>query len=170
MNKPQDPEAAETVQTTNVPAVDLPRLVLLLPCPFCGTEAEITDESQPNRPKSWFFAWCKNRPECNAWLAASSPEKVAEKWNSRHITAMEEQLDQDLKLAAEVITELERDKKWLIDAGEKLVRLVEGPRHSEEEYRDRVGRLKDTGIWANFYTAVRGIQRKDTPKPSQQNA
>ncbi len=29
MNKPQDPEAAETVQTTNVPAVDLPRLVRL---------------------------------------------------------------------------------------------------------------------------------------------
>ncbi len=27
MNKPQDPEAAETVQTANVPAVDLPRLV-----------------------------------------------------------------------------------------------------------------------------------------------
>ncbi len=27
MNKPQDPEAAETVQTTKVPAVDLPRLV-----------------------------------------------------------------------------------------------------------------------------------------------
>jgi hypothetical protein len=29
MNKPQDPEAAETVQTTSVPAVDLPRLVRL---------------------------------------------------------------------------------------------------------------------------------------------
>lgn len=28
MDKPQDPEAAETVQTANVPAVDLPRLVL----------------------------------------------------------------------------------------------------------------------------------------------
>jgi hypothetical protein len=27
MNKLQDPEAAETVQTTNVPAVDLPRIV-----------------------------------------------------------------------------------------------------------------------------------------------
>lgn len=30
MNKPQDPEAAETAQTTSVPAVDLPRLVSLL--------------------------------------------------------------------------------------------------------------------------------------------
>lgn len=27
MNKPKDPEAAETTQTANVPAVDLPRLV-----------------------------------------------------------------------------------------------------------------------------------------------
>jgi hypothetical protein len=27
MDKPQDPAAAETAQTTNVPAVDLPRLV-----------------------------------------------------------------------------------------------------------------------------------------------
>ena len=30
MNTPQDPEAAETVQTTNVPAVDLPRFVRLV--------------------------------------------------------------------------------------------------------------------------------------------
>jgi hypothetical protein len=29
MDKPQDPEAAETVQTTSVPAVDLPGLVRL---------------------------------------------------------------------------------------------------------------------------------------------
>lgn len=29
MNKPQDPEAADTAQTTSVPAVDLPRLVRL---------------------------------------------------------------------------------------------------------------------------------------------
>ena len=28
MNKPQEPEAAETVETTEIPAVDLPRLVL----------------------------------------------------------------------------------------------------------------------------------------------
>ena len=28
MDKPQDPEAAETDQTTSVPAVDLPRLVV----------------------------------------------------------------------------------------------------------------------------------------------
>jgi hypothetical protein len=31
MDKPQDPEAAETVQTTSVPAIDLPRLVRHLP-------------------------------------------------------------------------------------------------------------------------------------------
>jgi FtsZ-binding cell division protein ZapB len=83
---------------------------------------------------------------------------------------MIEQLENDLKLAAEIITELERDKKWLIEVGEKLVRWVESPRHTREEVRDHNGRLKDTGIWASFYTAVRGIQRKDTPNPSLQNA
>lgn len=31
MNEPQDPEAAETVQATNAPAVDQPRLVSLKP-------------------------------------------------------------------------------------------------------------------------------------------
>lgn len=66
------------------------RLVRLLPCPFCGYKAEITDESQPDRPKSWFFAWCENRPECNAWLAASSPEDVAGKWNRRAANLMEQ--------------------------------------------------------------------------------
>lgn len=60
-----------------------PRLVRLLPCPFCGSEAEITDESQPDRPESWFFGWCKNRTDCNSWLAAESPEAVASKWNRR---------------------------------------------------------------------------------------
>lgn len=59
------------------------RLVQLLPCPFCGSEAEITDESMPDRPKSWFFARCKDWKGCCAWLAAGSPEKVAEKWNLR---------------------------------------------------------------------------------------
>lgn len=79
----------------------------LLPCPFCGSSAEVTDESQPKRPKSWFFAWCKNRDGCNSWLADKSPEDVAKKWNTRSVTAMEEQLEQDLKLAGEVIADLE---------------------------------------------------------------
>lgn len=65
------------------PAVVHQPLVQLLPCPFCGSESEITDESQPDRPKSWFFAWCKNRPNCNSWLAAGSPGEVATKWNRR---------------------------------------------------------------------------------------
>jgi hypothetical protein len=35
MDKPQDPEAAETAQTTNIPAVDLPQLVRLArECPM----------------------------------------------------------------------------------------------------------------------------------------
>jgi hypothetical protein len=59
------------------------------------------------------------------------------------------------------IEELENDKKFLIETGEKLVRWVESPRHTQEEVRDHNGRLKDTKIWAAFYVAVRGIQRKD---------
>lgn len=55
----------------------------LLPCPFCGSDAEITDESQPDAPRTWFFAWCKNRDECCAWLAHETEEKVAAKWNRR---------------------------------------------------------------------------------------
>ncbi len=76
-------ETAETVQTGGDQAVVQERLVQLLPCPFCGSAAEITDKSLPNRPKSWFFAWCENRPECNCWRAAGSPEKVAKIWNRR---------------------------------------------------------------------------------------
>ena len=67
----------------------------------------------------------------------------------------------DLFCALKRIEELENDKKFLIETGEKLVRWVESPRHSEEEVRDHNGRLKDTKVWAAFYVAVRGIQRKD---------
>lgn len=70
----------------------------------------------------------------------------------------------------EKVESLEKEKAWLIEKGEKLVRWVESNRHTHEEIRDHNGRLKDTGIWAQFYIAVRGIQRKDTPKPSGQNA
>jgi hypothetical protein len=59
------------------------RLVRLLPCPFCGSETEITDESMPDRPRSWFFARCVDWKGCCAWLAAKSPEAVALKWNMR---------------------------------------------------------------------------------------
>lgn len=64
-----------------------------------------------------------------------------------------------------LIAQLEKDKSFLLETGEKLVRWVEAPRHNHEEVRDHNGRLKDTGIWASFYVAVRGIQRKDSPVP-----
>jgi hypothetical protein len=51
MNKPQDPEAAETVQTTNVPAVDLPRLVR--PSSLRRFSPKELDD---------FQEWRKNRP------------------------------------------------------------------------------------------------------------
>jgi hypothetical protein len=50
MNKPQDPEAAETVQTRNVPAVDLPRLVR-------------------NSPREWWIAH-----SCGAWFVGVGDE------------------------------------------------------------------------------------------------
>ncbi len=67
------------------------------------------------------------------------------------------------KAMAARVADLERDKGWLIEKAEKLVRWVESPRHTHEEVRDHNGRLKDTKIWVQFYIAVRGIQRKDAP-------
>lgn len=67
---------------------------------------------------------------------------------------------------AKQICKLARDKALLLEKGERLVRWVESNRHDHEEIRDHNGRLKDTGIWASFYTEVRGIQRRDTPKPA----
>lgn len=55
----------------------------LLPCPFCGGEAEIRDESLPDQPNSWFFAACKDRKGCCCWLADDSVTAVAIKWNHR---------------------------------------------------------------------------------------
>ena len=42
-----------------------------------------------------------------------------------------------------------------------LVRWVESNRHSHEEIRDHNGRLKDTGRWAAFYSAVRGLDSEN---------
>lgn len=79
------------------------------------------------------------------------------------------QIKPELDFVAYKIRELqiERDLaqsncKWLWGYAEKLSRWVESPRHSHEEVRDHNGRLKDTKIWAKFYTAVRkiGIRQK----------
>ena len=81
------------------------------------------------------------------------------------------QMERERTYLMQKVQELEKDKAWLIEKGEKLVRWVESPRHTHEEVRDHNGRLKDTGIWCQFYVAVRGIQRKDSDGPiSGQNA
>jgi len=52
--------------------------------------------------------------------------------------------------------------KWLWDYAKRLTQWVEGPRHSHEEVREHNGRLKDTKVWAKFYSAVHkiGIRQK----------
>ena len=49
MNKPQDTETAETAQTTNVPAVDLPRLVR--PCECVNWCRDGRDMFSPHHPR-----------------------------------------------------------------------------------------------------------------------
>lgn len=53
-----------------------------------------------------------------------------------------------------------RQTKLLVDA-RKLVRWVESNRHIHEEIRDHNGRLKDTGIWASFYSSVRALDSEN---------
>ena len=73
MNKAQDPEAAETVQTTSVPAVDLPRLV---------RQGALFQDAQKMRavrphekmPKTW---WCEGVTE-EVGLWAYSVQFIAE--------------------------------------------------------------------------------------------
>ena len=93
MDKPQDPEAAETAKTTSVPAVDLPRLVRLLPCPFCGSPAKTYHDS----------VTCSNG-ECKMHFAAAPDMHTPEEWNERWgcdecvaYKAANEQLRDDLR-------------------------------------------------------------------------
>ena len=80
MNKPQDPEAAETVQTTSVPAVDLPQLVVLLPCPFCGANGTYPEDMEPIGE---LYCQCSDDkcrtfgPSGKTWLEAG------QRWNLR---------------------------------------------------------------------------------------
>lgn len=129
-------------------------LVLLLPCPFCGSEAEITDESQPKRPKSWFFAWCKNRDGCNSWLADKSPENVAKKWNTRAVTAMEEQFQHDLKLAARALRDQERETRTrLLKVCADLEESAQSHRKHRDAATDEVTKMCHAGAWDAFLAA-----------------
>jgi hypothetical protein len=67
MNKPQDPEAADTAQTTNVPAVDLPRLVsdsITLECSECGHITTTTESVVIARSCQCGRVWNPRCPEC----------------------------------------------------------------------------------------------------------
>ena len=64
MDKPQDPEAEETVQTTNVPAVDLPRLVRL---------SEVTDDILDAVENEVGMG-------CGAWDCVPPKEIIAASW------------------------------------------------------------------------------------------
>lgn len=50
-----------------------------------------------------------------------------------------------------------------------LIRWVEGPRHAHEEIRDHNGRLKDTGRWAEFYSAVKALDSENA-EPSNRGS
>lgn len=135
-----------TPKTTPLAAVDQPRLVRLLPCPFCGSEAEITDESQPDRPQSWFFAWCKNRTGCNSWLADKSPEAASDKWNRRSRTEIN-----NLKLRLiTVVDGLQESQdihgKYKDGATDDVNRMCHAG--AEDAYR-RAKRLVREAIWSD---------------------
>ena len=115
-------------------------LVLLLPCPFCGSEAEVTDESQPKRPKSWFFAWCKNRDGCNSWLADKSPEDVAKKWNTRSRA------------------ELTKMKERMIEVFASLEESQESHQGHRDAAKDEVKRMCHAGAADAFSSAKRRLR------------
>lgn len=60
--------------------------IQLLPCPFCGGEAElIQDFNHPSRPAA--IAWQVDCVEC--WIETlyhNTPEEAAAFWNTRHVT------------------------------------------------------------------------------------
>lgn len=59
--------------------------IQLLPCPFCGGEAElIQDFNHPSRPAA--IAWQVDCVEC--WIETlyhNTPEEAAAFWNTRHV-------------------------------------------------------------------------------------
>jgi hypothetical protein len=91
MNKPQDPVAAEPVQTTSVPAVDLPRLVRLGCCPWCGSKLQVDYEPmsklcEDDPDRQWYLdcRYCgAEGPRCRTQLEAlkmlAEPEQTAER-------------------------------------------------------------------------------------------
>ena len=72
MNQEPNSEAAETVQTREIPAVELPQLVRLLPCPFCGSAAKTYCET----------VTCSN-PSCKMHFGCVPDMHTPEEWGQR---------------------------------------------------------------------------------------
>ena len=87
MDKPQDPEAAETVQTKEIQAVDLPRLVRLYECRSCGRRFEITGawKGHPNGPR----CACASSQPFGHWRLLSEFESNDQKYIEGQIYPVE---------------------------------------------------------------------------------
>lgn len=126
MDKPQDPEAAETVKTTSVPAVDLSRLVLgSSECKGLTHYAGCACHE-----KGWQNKW-----ECAVEMAARAKVECddARRMWSIHQDRLAE--------ACELIAEIMRDEVNIVDECEKFLRAY-APHHL---FPERFGLLTDRG-------------------------
>jgi hypothetical protein len=84
MDKPQEPEAAETVQTTNVPAVDLPRFVVpeIYPCRHCGEIPEWIDIPMGGNPP--WDGKLAHKCLARSWSLLGGKGECFRDWNEVH--------------------------------------------------------------------------------------
>jgi ssDNA-binding Zn-finger/Zn-ribbon topoisomerase 1 len=80
MKQKTDPAAAETAQTTDSQAVVHPRLVQPLPCPHCGSDAEL---KRYQHDTSRVYYGC-SIPRCSYTYAADADALAA--WNRRDLS------------------------------------------------------------------------------------
>lgn len=113
MKKPQEPEAAETAQTINIPAVDMPRLVRLakdcpreypptlewgdLPC-VVALSSELEEQGFPFLSKavkhgkgwSWQITLCSDHLQSLVWLEEEATAK-GWTWNKESLLNVQAQ-------------------------------------------------------------------------------